>query len=78
VSGIHGRVKDVFKSGQLRDGFLTRRPHDLMGAALGKNAPAFENEHLVPESKHLFPAVRDIENGDAMRFIPGAQIIEDA
>ena len=78
VQRFNGRIQNIFESGKVGYGFLSRRAQHLVRRALSQNTSAVEHQRVFAESKHFFAAVRDIENGDAVGFVPGAQIVDDS
>jgi 4-amino-4-deoxy-L-arabinose transferase-like glycosyltransferase len=76
--GFHFGVEQVFESSQLRNRFLSRRRHDLVGIALRHNAPSVKQQDSFPESEYFVPAVSHVQDRDSVRFVPGPQIIDDA
>jgi len=78
VQRFNGRIQNIFESGKVGDGFLSRRAQHLVRRALSQNTSVVEHQRAFAEGKHFFAAVRDIENGDAVGFVPGTQIVDDS
>jgi len=78
MRSLHHRVEDVLEPGELRHRFLARSSHHFVRSSLHHQASAIENQHPLAESKHLVPAVCDVEDGNAVGLIPHPQVIEDA
>jgi len=64
------RVKDVLEPGELRYCFLAWSSHHFVRSSLHHQASAIEDQHPLAESKHLVPAVCDVENGNAVGLVP--------
>ena len=73
----HDRIENVFKSGELRDGFLAGSGHDVVRRTLGEDPPAIEHQHALAEREHFFATMRYVEDRDAVRVVPAAQVVED-
>ncbi len=77
IGSDHRGVKNIFEAGQLRHRFLQRRGHDLMGSSLRNRPAVFQNDHPLTQRKDFFPAVSNVNHGNAMLLVPGAQVIND-
>ena len=49
---------------------------ETAGGRWGSAGARLARRH-VPESVRLFPAVRDVEDGNTMRIVPRAQVFND-
>jgi hypothetical protein len=49
-----------------------------MRSSLREHVTPVENDDPLAQGEDLFPTVRDVEDRDAMGFVPGAQVVENA
>src|SRR5438132_14313086 len=49
-----------------------------MGRSLRKHSSSFEHGDSLAQSKHFVTAMGHVKNGNAMRFVPAAEIVENA
>ncbi len=77
MNRFHLSRENILEAHQLRHGFLPRRFHHFVWRTLGHNASRVQHNHTLTQRKHFFPAVRHIEDGNAMSLVPLAQIVND-
>ncbi len=70
ADGFHHSVEDVLEPNQLRNGLLLRRRDDFVRCALGDDASCIEDEDVLAERENFFPAMRYVEDRNAVRLVP--------
>ncbi len=77
VGRSHYGVENVFEADELRQRFAAWSGHDSVRSAVGDDAAIFEHEDAVAKSENLFAVVSDVNDGDGVGRVPGAEVVDD-
>ncbi len=73
----HRTIEDILEAGKLRDGFRLRPLQHLVRRALRDDVSFLQHNCTLAQRKDFLAVVGNVENGNPMPPIPGAQIVDD-
>ena len=74
MHGGDGRIEEIFEARELRDSFLARRIEHLQRTSVRDDFSILQHHHRFAHGERLFQRMGDVDDRDAMRGVPRAQV----
>src|SRR2546421_6026785 len=69
--------QQVFETGGLRKAFAFWRIQNLWRSSLTHDSAVIHSDHALAERVNLIAAVRDVQDGNFLRSVPGTEVVND-